>query len=72
MKYYLEFLFLLSFKEQMRDMMQTPSLSRLRQTYLDPSMNLIFGQMRDEIDQSRKARDEAQNELQAVQFTSNR
>jgi hypothetical protein len=72
MKYYLEFLFLLSFKEQMRDMMQTPSLSRLRQTYLDPTMNLIFSQMRDEIDQSRKVRDEAQNELQAVQFTSNR
>ena len=72
MKYYLEFLFLLFFKEQMRDMMQTSSLSRLRQTYLDPSMNLIFSQMRDEIDQSRKVRDEAQNELQAVQFTSNR
>ncbi len=56
----------------MRDMMQTPSSSRLRQTYLDPSMNLIFGQMRDEIDQSRKARDEAQNSLQACQFTSDR
>ena len=56
----------------MRDMIQVPSLSRLRQTYLDPSMNLIFSQMRDEIDQSRKVRDEAQNELQAVQFTSNR
>jgi hypothetical protein len=60
------------FKEQMRDMMQVPSLSRLRQTYLDPSMNLIFSQMRDEIDQNRKARDETQNELQALQFTSNR
>jgi hypothetical protein len=56
----------------MRDMMQTPSLSRLRQTYLDPSINLIFGQMRDEINQNRKARDEAQNELQAFQFTSDR
>jgi hypothetical protein len=53
-------------------MMQTPSLGRLRQTYLDPSINLIYGQMRDEIDNSRKARDEAQNELQAWQFTSDR
>jgi len=56
----------------MRDMMQTPSLGRLRQTYLDPSINLIYGQMRDEIEHSRKARDEAQNELQAWQFTSDR
>jgi hypothetical protein len=56
----------------MRDIMQVPSLARLRQTYLDPSVNLIFGQMRDEIDQSRKARDEAQNELQALQFTPDR
>ncbi|CAF0739979.1 unnamed protein product [Rotaria sordida] len=55
--------------DQMRDMMQTPSLSRLRQTYLDPSINLIYGQMRDEIEQSRKARDEAQNELHSWQFT---
>lgn len=59
-------------KDQMRDMIQTPSLGRLRQTYLDPSINLIFGQMRDEIDRSRKARDEAQNELQAWQFTPDR
>jgi hypothetical protein len=59
-------------KDQMRDMIQTPSLGRLRQTYLDPSINLIFGQMRDEIDQTRKSRDEAQNELQAWQFTSDR
>jgi hypothetical protein len=56
----------------MRDMIQTPSLSRLRQTYLDPSINLIFSQMRDEIDQNRKARDEAQNASQALQFTSDR
>ena len=56
----------------MRDMLQTPSLSRLRQMNLDPSINLIFSQMRYEIDQSRKARDEAQNELQACQFTSDR
>ncbi|UJR34015.1 hypothetical protein I4U23_021429 [Adineta vaga] len=55
--------------DQMRDMMQTPSLARLRQTYLDPSINLIYGQMREEIEHSRKARDEAQNELQAWQFT---
>jgi hypothetical protein len=55
--------------DQMRDMMQTPSLGRLRQTYLDPSINLIYGQMREEIEHSRKARDEAQNELQAWQFT---
>ena len=61
-----------SIKDQMRDMMQTPSLGRLRQTYLDPSINLIFGQMRDEIDRSRKARDEAQKELQAWQFTPDR
>ena len=56
----------------MRDMIQTPSLNRLRQTYLDPSINLIFGQMRDEIDRNRKAREEAQNELQAWQFTPDR
>jgi len=55
--------------DQMRDIMQTPSLGRLRQTYLDPSINLIYGQMRDEIEHSRKARDEAQNELQSWQFT---
>ncbi|CAF2117805.1 unnamed protein product [Rotaria magnacalcarata] len=55
--------------DQMRDMMQTPSFSRLRQTYLDPSINLIYGQMRDEIEHSRKAREEAQNELHAWQFT---
>jgi hypothetical protein len=56
----------------MRDMIQLPSLSRLRQTYLDPSINLIFGQMRDEIDQSNKAREEVQNERQAWQFTPDR
>lgn len=56
--------------DQMRDMMQTPSLGRLRQTFLDPSINLIYGQMRDEIEHSRKAREDAQNELQAWQFTS--
>ena len=56
----------------MRDMIQTPSLGRLRQTYLDPSINLIVGQMRDEIDRSRKARDEAQSELQGWQFTADR
>jgi len=55
--------------DQMRDMIQTPSLNRLRQTYLDPSINLIFGQMRDEIDRSRKAREEAQHELEALRFT---
>jgi hypothetical protein len=54
----------------MRDMMQTPSLSRLRQTYLDPSINIIFSQMRDEIDQNRKAHEVTQNALQAFQFTS--
>ncbi|CAF4407521.1 unnamed protein product, partial [Adineta steineri] len=58
--------------EQIRHLMQIPSLSRLRQTYLDPSINFIFDQMRDEIDQCRKARNEAQNELQAFQFTSDR
>lgn len=56
--------------EQMRHMMQAPSVTRLRQTYLDPSINLIFGHMREEIEQTRLARDEAQNELQACQFTS--
>ncbi|CAF1116498.1 unnamed protein product [Adineta steineri] len=56
--------------EQIRHLMQIPSLSRLRQTYLDPSINFIFDQMRAEIDQCRKARNEAQNELQAFQFTS--
>ncbi|CAF1248085.1 unnamed protein product [Adineta steineri] len=56
--------------DQMRDMIQTPTLGRLRQTYLDPSVNLIYGQMREEIEHSRKARDEAQNELQAWKFTS--
>lgn len=56
----------------MRDIMQTPSLSRLRQTYLDPSINIIYGQMREEIERCRKAREEAQNELQAWQFTPDR
>lgn len=56
--------------DQMRDMMQTPSLNRLRQTYLDPSINLIYGKMRDEIEHCRKARDEAQNELHSLKFTS--
>ena len=56
----------------MRVMMQTPSLNRLRQTFLDPSINLIFGQMRDEIERTRKARDETQNELDACQFTPDR
>ncbi|CAF3645578.1 unnamed protein product [Rotaria socialis] len=55
--------------DQMRDMMQTPSFSRLRQTYLDPSINLIYGKMRDEIEHSRKAREEAQKELHSWQFT---
>jgi len=71
-KYIFPFHFFFSSKDQMRDMMQTPSLGRLRQTYLDPSINLIYGQMRDEIENSRKARDEAQNELQAWQFTPDR
>lgn len=56
----------------MRDMMQTPSLARLRQTYLDPSINLIYGQMRDEIEHTRKARDDVQSDLQSREFTPDR
>jgi len=54
--------------DQLRDI-QAPSLARLRQTYLDPAINLIFQQMREELEQCRKAKEEAQNELQAWQFT---
>lgn len=62
----------LFFQDQMRDMMQTPSLARLRQTYLDPSINLIYGQMRDEIEHTRKARDDVQSDLQSREFTPDR
>ena len=65
-------MFLLFFQDQIRDMMQTPSLARLRQTYLDPSINLIYGQMRDEIEHTRKARDDAQSDLQSREFTPER
>ncbi|CAF0936401.1 unnamed protein product [Didymodactylos carnosus] len=54
--------------DQLRDV-QVPSFTKLRQTYLDPAINLIFQRMRDELDACRKAREEAQNELQAWQFT---
>lgn len=60
------------FQDQIREMMQTPPLARLRQTYLDPSINLIYGQMRDEIEHTRKARDDAQSDLQSREFTPDR
>merc|ERR1712098_814241 len=48
---------------------QAPSAAQLRQTLLDPAVNLIIQKLTKECDQLKKAAEEAQNELAAWKFT---
>ena len=49
---------------------QAPSSAQLRQTLLDPAVNLVIQKMSKECDQQKKAAEEAQNELAAWKFTA--
>ena len=44
----------------------------LRQTNLDPGINLLFGKMRDELHQTKSKLEQAQSELSAWKFTPDR
>ena len=48
---------------------QAPSSAQLRQTLLDPAVNLVIQKLTKECDQQKKAAEEAQNELAAWKFT---
>ena len=48
---------------------QAPSAAQLRQTLLDPTVNLIIQKLTKECEQLKKAAEEAQNELAAWKFT---
>jgi len=48
---------------------QAPSSAQLRQTLLDPAVNLVIQKLSKECDQQKKAAEEAQNELAAWKFT---
>merc|ERR1712098_391035 len=48
---------------------QAPSAAQLRQTLLDPAVNLIIQKLTKECEQLKKAAEEAQNELAAWKFT---
>ena len=48
---------------------QAPSSAQLRQTLLDPAVNLVIQRLTKECDQQKKAAEEAQNELAAWKFT---
>merc|ERR1740128_710373 len=48
---------------------QAPTNAQLRQTLLDPAVNLVIQRLTKECDQLKKAAEEAQNELAAWKFT---
>lgn len=48
------------------------STTKARQTFIDPSINLVLVQMKKELDEVRKQKDEALSELNAWKFTSER
>ena len=48
---------------------QAPSSAQLRQTLLDPAVNLMIQKLTKECDSLKKAAEEAQNELAAWKFT---
>merc|ERR1719244_2320264 len=48
---------------------QAPSSAQLRQTLIDPAVNLVIQKMTKECDQQKKQAEEAQNELAAWKFT---
>jgi len=48
---------------------QAPTSAQLRQTLLDPAVNLVIQKLTKECDQLKKAAEEAQNELAAWKFT---
>ena len=48
---------------------QAPSSAQLRQTLIDPAVNLVIQKLTKECDQQKKAAEEAQNELAAWKFT---
>ena len=48
------------------------STTKLRQTFFDPSINMVFSQLKKELDENKKQKEEALNELNAWKFTSER
>jgi len=48
-----------------------PSISQLHQLLLDPAVNMSFQKMKEDIDKSQSKLKTTQEELEAVQFTSN-
>jgi hypothetical protein len=46
------------------------STTKLRQTFVDPSINLVINQLKKELDENRRQKEEALSELNAWKFTS--
>lgn len=53
-------------------MQEDASLISLRQASLDPGVNLLFGKMREELQQTKDKLEQAQSELSAWKFTPDR
>jgi hypothetical protein len=55
---------------QLQELQNLVATSKSKQTYLDPAVNLAFIQMRKELDECRRQKEEAQDELNAWKFTA--
>ena len=51
---------------------QNPSTNQLKTTLLDPSVNLLFEKMKSELGDTKEKLEQAQNDLSAWKFTSDR
>ncbi len=56
----------------MQEIQTMISTNKLRQTFLDPAVNQIIIQLKKELDECKKQKEEAQNELNAWKFTAER
>ena len=53
-------------------MQNDAALMSLRQSTLEPGVNLLFGKMREELQQTKDKLEQAQSELSAWKFTPDR
>lgn len=57
-------------QNQLQDMQNLISTTKIRQTFVDPSVNIVLNQLKKELDENRKQKEDALNELNAYKFTS--
>jgi hypothetical protein len=55
---------------QLQEMQNLIATSKSKQTFLDPAVNIAFIQMKKEIEECRRQKEEAQDELNAWKFTA--